>query len=172
MTQWSNPVFDLHYLLNTSTEAALRESHLDKILLHYHTTFTLITESLNCPVPAWNYEQFVAEFERTRLVGLLMGMCLIQGTLSKAGEKINSNNNSSLKNKKNVLHKIKSVATKLFFPVILQPSSQFIAKSVMKKMLEPIGQELVEGTNQVMNVRLLELLSEADRKGLLDSLCT
>ena len=172
MTQWSNPMFDLHYLLSTSTTGDVRKDHLDKILQHYHTTFTAITESLNCAVPNWSYEQFTAEFERTRLVGLLTGMCTVQGTLSKTGEKMTSNASSSFNNTNSVVRKIKSSAAKLFVLLISQPSFQFIAKSAFKKMFEPFAHELIEGKNQLMNDRVLDLLIDANENGLLDSLCT
>lgn len=40
----------------------------------------------------------------------------------------------------------------------------------MRKRLHPIGKELVEGKNEVMNQRLLDLLHEADDKGILDEM--
>ena len=103
-------------------------------------------------------------------MGFILGLCLIQGTLSEIGEKMNSNTSSSFNNTNSIVHKIKYVVAKLFFPIILKPSSLFITKSLMKKMFAPIGQELVEGKNQIMNDRVLDLLIEADKKGLLDSL--
>ncbi|KAA0185295.1 EcKinase 1 [Hyalella azteca] len=171
IAQWSNPVFDLHYLLNTSTTAALRENHLNAILRHYHTTFMSISDNLKTPVPDWNFEQFMAEFGRTSLVGFLMGMCLIQGTLSKAGEKINPNaGSSSGRPGRSLTGKFKSVAAKVIVPVAVRPSSQFIIKMAIKKMLSPIAQELIEGKNTIMNDRFMELLLEAEKKGLLDVL--
>lgn len=176
ISQWGNPVFDLHYLLNTSTTSTLRDQHLDDILHHYHATFTTITESLNCSVPNWTYDQFHAEFTRTSIVGFMMGMCLIQGTLSKAGEKLNPNSadNTSLaltnRPGKLFFNKIKTVAAKMFVPVALKPASQFLVKTTMKKVLAPIGVELVEGKNKSMNDRLMDLLNEAEKNGLLDIL--
>ena len=165
-------MFDLHYLLNTSTRVSMRQQHQDTILHHYHATFTTITESLNTTVPDWNYDQFLAEFGRTSLVGFMMGMCLIQGTLSKEGEKLNVNNTtSSAGDSKGVLYKIKSAAAKVMVPLVLKPSSYFILKSFLRKVFAPIGQELIDGKNTIMNERLLEHLDEADAKGLIDVLC-
>ena len=176
ISQWGNPIFDLHYLLNTSTTANLRNNHLDDILHHYFHTFTTITERLQTTVPEWTYESFLAEYKRTALVGFMMGICLIQGTLSKAGEKLNPNsinpadNNNRYKSVKSAVYKMKSMCAKAIVPLILKPSFQFMLKYPMKKMFDPIGAELLEGHNSTMNNRLKELLEEADKSGLLDDL--
>ncbi|XP_066949623.1 uncharacterized protein [Macrobrachium rosenbergii] len=175
ISQWNNPVFDLHYLLNTSTSFEMRRDHIEEILRHYHSTFTEITTKLGTPVPNWNYEQFKAEFERTALVGFLMGMCLIQGTLSKAGETINSSN-STCQNChcchpcKVVIDKVKAGMAKVAVSFAFKHSSGFFIHAALKRVLRPIAQELVEGNNEVLNGRLLDLLMEADEKGILDVL--
>lgn len=92
LTVWNNPVFDLHYLLNTSTTFTTRRNHTEEILKHYHDTFTEVTRAMNIHVPNWNYKQFKKEYDRTSLLGFLCGVCLIQGTLSKAGEKSSPKN--------------------------------------------------------------------------------
>ena len=51
-----------------------------------------------------------------------------------------------------------------------KPSSSYIMRTSVKKVLSPIGQELVEGSNELLNSRLLDLLLEADEKGVLDVL--
>ncbi|KAF2358275.1 Protein of unknown function DUF227, partial [Trinorchestia longiramus] len=170
IAQWNNPIFDLHYLLNTSTTPQMRDDHLDKILHHYHSTFMRISENVKTPVPDWNYDQFYAEFGRTSLVGFLMGLCLVQGTLSKAGEKLNPNAGgaSSARTGRSLFNKLKTVAAKVIVPVAVKPSSQFIIKQAMKKMLTPIAQELIDGENTILNERFLGLILEAERKGLLD----
>lgn len=175
ISQWNNPVFDLHYLLNTSTSCEMRREHAEEILRHYHKTFTEATTKMGTPVPNWNYEQFKAEFERTSLVGFLMGMCLIQGTLSKAGENINHAGSTCLNNAcchpcKVVVDKIKAGMAKAIVSFAFKPSLSYIMQASVKRILSPIGQELVEGSNEVLNGRLLDLLIEADEKGVLDVL--
>lgn len=86
LTQWNNPVFDLHYLLSTSTTYTTRKKYTEEILKHYHDTFTEVTRAMDTQVLNWNYKQFKREFERKSLFGFLCGATLIQGTLSKAGE--------------------------------------------------------------------------------------
>ena len=169
IAQWNNPVFDLHYLLNTSTSFTLRRDHAEEILRHYHTTFTTATTTMGTPVPNWNYEQFKAEFERTSLVGFLMGMCLIQGTLSKAGENINRGS-ACCPSSCWLTDKVKSGFAKVVVSLAFRPSSSYIMRSSVKKVLSPIAQELVDGTNEVLNTRLLDLLMEAEEKGVLDVL--
>uniref|UniRef100_A0A0P4WGL7 CHK kinase-like domain-containing protein n=2 Tax=Scylla TaxID=6760 RepID=A0A0P4WGL7_SCYOL len=170
IAQWNNPVFDLHYLLNTSTSFEMRRDHAEEILRHYHTTFTTATSTMGTPVPNWNYEQFKAEFERTSLVGFLMGMCLIQGTLSKAGENINRGGSACCPSSCWLTDKIKSGFAKVVVSLAFKPSSSYIMRASIKKVLSPIGQELVEGSNELLNSRLLDLLLEADEKGVLDVL--
>ncbi|XP_063590611.1 uncharacterized protein LOC134767532 [Penaeus indicus] len=175
ISQWNNPVFDLHYMLNTSTSFEMRRDHAEEILRHYHATFTDATNKLGTPVPNWNYEQFRAEFDRTSLVGFLMGMCLIQGTLSKAGETINHSGSTCLNNAccypcKVVVDKIKAGLAKIIVSFAFKPSSEYFMRASVKSVLSPIGQELVEGSNDVLNRRLLDLLTEADEKGVLDVL--
>ena len=175
ISQWNNPVFDLHYLLNTSTTFEMRRNHSEEILRHYHTTFTEATTKMGTPVPNWNYEQFKAEFERTTLVGFLMGLCLIQGTLSKAGETINHSSSSCSDCRcchpcKVVFGKLKAAVAKVVVSFAFKPSSGYFIRAALKRVLRPIAQELVEGNNEVLNGRLLDLLMEADEKGILDVL--
>ncbi|CAL4154776.1 unnamed protein product, partial [Meganyctiphanes norvegica] len=40
ITQWNNPVMDLHYMINTSTTRDIRTHHSEEILRHYHNAFT------------------------------------------------------------------------------------------------------------------------------------
>ncbi|KAG0710142.1 hypothetical protein GWK47_023424 [Chionoecetes opilio] len=170
IAQWNNPVFDLHYLLNTSTSFAMRRDHAEEILRHYHATFITATTTMGTPVPNWNYEQFKAEFERTSLVGFLMGMCLIQGTLSKAGENINRGGSACCASSCWLTDKVKSGFATIVVSLAFRPSSSYIMRASIKKVLSPIGQELVDGTNEMLNSRLLDLLMEADEKGVLDVL--
>ncbi|XP_050730456.1 uncharacterized protein LOC127005562 isoform X2 [Eriocheir sinensis] len=170
IAQWNNPVFDLHYLLNTSTSFAMRRDHAEEILRHYHTIFTTATATMGTPVPNWNYEQFKAEFERTSLVGFLMGMCLIQGTLSKAGENINRGGSACCPSSCWLTDTVKTGFAKMVVSLAFKPSSSYIMRASIGKVLSPIGRELVEGSNEVLNSRLLDLLMEADEKGVLDVL--
>ncbi|KAK3876037.1 hypothetical protein Pcinc_019132 [Petrolisthes cinctipes] len=175
IAQWNNPVFDLHYLLNTSTSYEMRRDHAEEILRHYHTTFTEATTKMGTPVSNWNYEQFKAEFERTSLVGFLMGMCLIQGTLSKAGENINRGGSKCCTCAcclpcKVVVDKVKGCFAKMIVSMAFNPASSYVMQASVKRVLNPIARELVEGSNEILNSRLLDLLLEADEKGVLDVL--
>ncbi|KAK7081596.1 hypothetical protein SK128_024979 [Halocaridina rubra] len=175
ISQWNNPVFDLHNLLNTSTSFEMRRDHAEEILRTYHTIFTEATTKLGTPIPNWNYEQFKAEFERTTLVGFLMGMCYIQGTLSKAGETINHSdvscsNCSCCHPCRLAINKMKAAMAKVIVSFALKPSSGYFIRAALNKVLRPIAHELVEGNNEVLNGRLLDLLMEADEKGVLDVL--
>ncbi|KAK3856192.1 hypothetical protein Pcinc_037465 [Petrolisthes cinctipes] len=172
LAQWNNPVFDLHYILNTSTTFKMRRDHTEEILQHYHDTFTKVTTAMRTPVPNWNYDQFKEEYERTSLIGLLCGVSLIQGTLSKAGEKlIQQRSNSSWgKFLQKLVDKITVGIAKISVSIAFKPVSFCIMKASIKKLLHPIGKELVKGSNRVMNKRLMDLLHEAYDNGMLDEM--
>ncbi|MCL4122300.1 UNVERIFIED_CONTAM: hypothetical protein GTU68_009832 [Idotea baltica] len=172
ITQWNSPVMDLHYLLATSTTSALRADHLSSLLLHYHSTFTAVTTALKAPAPHWSLEEFRVEFDSLSLVGLLMGLCLIQGTLSKAGEKINQQSapSSALCSGACVMNGLKSAVAKVAVPLAFHPSCNVLMKLSVKRLLKPIGRELLEGHNPLMNTRLLELVKEGQQNGLFEVL--
>lgn len=172
ISQWNNPVMDLHYMLNTSTTRDTRTQHTEEILRHYHSTFTAATGAMSTPVPNWNWEQFKAEYERTSLVGFLMGMCLIQGTLSKAGETINPSPSSGPTNNDccpcGWKKKCASASAKKIIPLTFKPSMEFVMNFAVRRLLHPIGEELKEQSNAVLNDRLLGLILEAEERGILD----
>ena len=172
ISQWSSPMMDLHYLLSTSTTAGLRSIHLESLLQHYHTALTRVSVALGCPIPNWSLDEFKVEYERLALVGLLMGMCLTQGTLSKEGEKINSSQKEETTSCccHCLCHCLKKSAAKVIVPLAFHPSCNFILQMSIKKLLQPIGRELKTGENKIMNQRLLDLVKEADQKGLFDVL--
>ncbi|XP_076039886.1 uncharacterized protein LOC143024709 isoform X2 [Oratosquilla oratoria] len=171
--QWTNPVFDLHYVISTSTTPELRKAHLDDVLRHYHETFTNVTKRLDSPVPDYSYEEFREEYDKSALVGLIMGICLIQGTLSKTGERM-LQTNDPVCNKAGCLpfkassDFFKSGVAKVITPLALHPSFRFIITVVFRKMFGPVADELISGTNQIMNKRLIGLLVEANENGVID----
>lgn len=177
LTQWNNPVFDVHYLLSTSTTYVTRKNHTEEILKHYHDTFTEIIRAMGTQIPNWKYKHFKQEYERTSLLGFLCGVCLIQGTLSKAEEKFSpkrpvSSNNAWLRPFQRLKDWFISVYAKIAVPLAFNPFSSCIMHFSMKKRLHAIGKELVEGNNEVMNKRLLDFLHEADDKGIIDAMST
>ncbi|KAK4327602.1 hypothetical protein Pmani_001933 [Petrolisthes manimaculis] len=143
----------------------MRRDHREEILQHYHDTFTKVTTAMRTPVPNWNYDQFKEEYERTSFLGLLCGVSLIQGTLSKAGEKLNQRRSNSYWG-----GKISEGIAKMSISIAFNPVSFCILKANIKKLLHPIGKELVEGSNWVMNKRLMDLLHEANNNGILDEM--
>ena len=173
ITQWNNPIMDLHYLINTSTTLNVRNEHSEDILKCYHKAFTTILSDLNCQIPDFDYQQFKMEFDRTSLVGFLMGLCLIQGTLSKAGEHLNEAQSTCLNNPlcrpiKFVCDKIKTVGAKLIVPVAFDPSCECLLRKCVQNKLKPIGTELASGRNEILNQRLQDLIDEAKDRGIFD----
>ncbi|KAL7641582.1 UNVERIFIED_CONTAM: hypothetical protein RMT77_007455 [Armadillidium vulgare] len=172
ISQWNSPIFDIQYLFATSATNELLCFHLQEFLQHYHRIFINVTKTLEAPVPNYSFEEFHTEFKRLSLVGLLMGITVIQGTLSKAGEKINPPQtiNPSFCSCTHLKNHILSLVAKIVIPFALRPSGKCILKLSIKKLLDPIGRELLEGKNEEMNERLLEHIKEGHRKRLLDVL--
>lgn len=176
MIDWGNvsigtPLFDLQYLLHTSTTGEVRRTHLEEILQQYHNSFTTLATKMGVPATNWTYEQFKKEWDRTYVVGFFLGIALTLGTLSTQNP-INKPSEPSVLDKsymmpvKMAVDGIKSGMAKLMVPVMLQHSGKGVIKVVFNQMLKPVFGELLSGKNEVMTRRLLDLVHEADEKGL------
>ncbi|XP_047481258.1 uncharacterized protein LOC125033632 [Penaeus chinensis] len=164
-SSWHNPMIDLQYLLHTSTTLELRKTHIDDILQKYHTVFTSLTTKLGAPLPHYSYSAFREDWERTAIYGFILGNITIQGTLSTTYSTTKSQGPSILDHGaltpiRLVVNSIKTGMAKLIGPIIL---GKFVGI-----MLKPIQREILSGTNEVLNARLLDVLCEADEKGLFD----
>ncbi|XP_050693910.1 uncharacterized protein LOC126984254 isoform X2 [Eriocheir sinensis] len=169
---WGPPVFDLQYLVHTSTTRTTRKDHLDEVLSQYHETFMRLTTHLGHPPANWSIEQLKSEWNKTYSYGFLVGCTLTQGTLSTTNPANKKNEPSVLD--KPMLFPIKFVvdgmtmgAAKLLSPLLLSGGGKKFIVSFMKKIMKPILEELKSGKNEAMNTRLLDLVYEADEKGLL-----
>ena len=66
------------------------------------------------------------------------------------------------------MHHTRSLAAKLCIPLVMKSAAQPLCRVLLKNLIAPIGRELCEGGNEVMNKRLLDLIDEAEDQGLLD----
>ncbi|KAK8719992.1 hypothetical protein OTU49_013642 [Cherax quadricarinatus] len=168
---WGNPVFDLQFLLYTSTTRTVRNAHLDHLLHLYHSTFTKLTAKLGSPAANWSYEQFKLDWDRTYTVGFLFGSTMSLGTLNTSIN-VNKAPQPSCLDKpfllpvKVVVDGIKLGMVKLFLPLFEKPIGEFLTKNMFLYIYKIILKELRSGQNEIMNTRFIDLICEADEKGI------
>ncbi|MPC57605.1 hypothetical protein E2C01_051590 [Portunus trituberculatus] len=170
---WGAPLFDLQYLIYTSTQRSVRKEYLDKALSHYHSTFTTLTTKFGYPLSNWGLTELKAEWEMTYAIGFLFGCTLVQGTLSTTNpfSKRQVSEPSILDKPfllpvKASLDAMKMGMTKMFMPLMFTPQGKKFFKMAMKKVMKPIFEELKSGKNEALNTRVLDLVYEADENGL------
>lgn len=168
---WGTPMFDLQYLVHTSTNRSVRKDHLDEVLRHYHSTFIMLTTQLGSPLPSWGLEELKAEWEATYPFGFLFGCILTLSTLSTTNP-ANKQPEPSVLDKplllpiKVLADGIKVGLAKAFLPLFTSPAGKKIIVGFMKKTLKPLSEEFKSGKNEAMNTRFLDLIYEADENGL------
>ncbi|KAG0714974.1 hypothetical protein GWK47_013009 [Chionoecetes opilio] len=171
-TSWGPPIFDLQYLVHTSTNRAVRKENLDEVLSHYHSTFMTLTTQLGYPPGKWDLSDFKAEWEKSYPLGFLLGCCLTAGTLSTTNP-ANKKPEPSILDKplllplKVLVNGMKLGMFKVLMPVFMSSGGKKLFAGLLRKLLQPTLEELKSGKNEAMNTRLLELLYEADENGLL-----
>nr|XP_045597162.1 uncharacterized protein LOC123757507 isoform X1 [Procambarus clarkii]XP_045597163.1 uncharacterized protein LOC123757507 isoform X1 [Procambarus clarkii] len=168
---WGSPFFDLQYLLHTSTTHTIRTTHLEELLHHYHSTFTRLAAKLGSPAASWNFRQFMIDWEKTCILGLLLGCSLTLGTLNTSSV-VNKEQGPSVLDKSFLLP-VRIVAdgmklgiAKFLASLFKKPNGESLTKKAFKLMYKPVLKELLSGKNEVMNNRVLDLFSEADKKGI------
>ena len=171
-SSWGPPVFDLQYLLHTSTNREVRKDHLEEVLSHYHATFTMLTTQLGHPLTNWSLADLKAEWEKSYPFGFLFGCALTQGTLSTKNPANRRKLEPSILDKP-LLHPVKVVVdgmklgvAKMLIPFSFSNTGRKMFLTVMKRMMKPLLDELLSGENEAMNSRLLGLIYEADERGL------
>lgn len=162
MTNWGMPVADLHYLLYSSTTYEVRKNHLDNLLKLYYDKFI----HLAGPIQGYTFERFYQQFQDTKIIGFCMGLMLSQGTLSEAGKNINQADSASTSVRGFKFNIKRAIAAKVV-PLICHPYFNKLMKVFAKKMFSPIAKEIEEGTNQILNQRLLGIFQEAKETGFL-----
>ncbi|XP_063614809.1 uncharacterized protein LOC134787914 [Penaeus indicus] len=172
-SSWNNPIFDLQYLLHTSTTLELRKTHIDDILQKYHTVFTSLATKLGAPLPHYDYSALREDWDRTAIFGFTLGNMLIQGTLSTTNPANKPRGPSILDHGaltpvRLIVNGFKTGMAKILGPIISGPNGGKFMEKFFGGILKPIQKEILSGTNEAMNARLLEILCEADEKGLFD----
>ncbi|XP_042877120.1 uncharacterized protein LOC122256462 [Penaeus japonicus] len=172
-SSWQNPMFDLQYLIHTSTTLEVRKTHIEEILQSYHAVFTSLTAKLGAPVTHYDYKAFREDWDRTAVYGFILGSILTQGTLSTTNPASKTREPSVLDHAaltpvRLLVNGLKTGMAKVIAPKIAGPNGAKFMEKFLGAILKPVKKELLSGTNQVLNTRLLELLCEADEKGIFD----
>lgn len=176
-SSWGVPLFDLQYLIYSSTQRCIRKEHLDKALSHYHSTFTTITTKLGCPLSNWGLTELKTDWEKGYPVGFLLSCTLVLGTLSTTNPFSKRQiSEPSILDKPFLLpvtvllDAMKLGMAKVFMALTFSLREKQLFKKVMKmamkKLMTPILEELKSGKNEAMNTRILDLIYEADENGL------
>nr|XP_045597164.1 uncharacterized protein LOC123757507 isoform X2 [Procambarus clarkii] len=170
-TSWGSPFFDLQYLLHASTTHTIRTTHLEELLHHYHSTFTRLAAKLGSPAASWNFTQFMIDWEKTCILGLLLGCALVLASLNTSSPVYKDPGPSVLDKSfllpmKFVSDGMKLGAAKCLVLLFEKPVGEYLAMKGFQLMYKPILKELLSVKNELMNNRILDLFSEADKKGI------
>lgn len=166
---WQNPIFDLVYLVYTSTTLSFRQKHLEEVLQHYHSTFTRITAYLNDPVTtSWSLDDLKNEWRRARLFGVLMGSVNAMVTLSKVVETLQIDDLEGSPST-GLLRKMKTLIARIILPVYDTRWAQPLVEASVKKGMKPYTKELLAGENDLTVTRVTDLLTEAGENGVFDT---
>ncbi|CAL4072357.1 unnamed protein product [Meganyctiphanes norvegica] len=166
MTYWNTPTIDLQYLLTTSTTGEFRRTHLDDVLRHYHATFTTATTKMGAPLSNWNFRIFKSEYERASYHGILKGLFVVLVTQSETGTKFQeiSQSHQNSKVKKTLL----KMTAKAMIPIMHSSIYTSMMDGTMIHYLGPIVEEMKSGKNKNLVDRVMDIVNEADEKGLFD----
>ncbi|XP_042204410.1 uncharacterized protein LOC121854091 [Homarus americanus] len=163
--QWHNPVYDLQYVVHSSTTFTLRQDHLEEILQHYYSTFNVVTAKMDVSVVNWSYEDFKNEWRRTLLSGTLLGMMVTMITQSEIGKTYQDTSTLS----SGVAAKIKTGIARVIMPIFMQPSFQFFTRRGLSMAFGKFFQEMLSDTNELMTSRVYELFTNANDSGVFDA---
>ncbi|CAL4121948.1 unnamed protein product [Meganyctiphanes norvegica] len=164
ISHWNTPVADLSYFFHSSTSPTFRKTHIDELLKYYHTIFTEITIKLGTPVPHWTFDQLKKEYDQMKVFGFLRALTFA-GIHSDAGTNLTLGDvQTGVTNP--VINSIKKGIAKAMVPLMLRPS---ILEAGMKKMLNPVREELLSGKNQLFCDLFLEILIEAEQNGIFEA---
>lgn len=159
---WRSPVVDLQYLIHTSTQKDLRRDHLKEIQMLYYDTFTSAAADLGAPLLHWGFGDFLTEWQRTAVAGLALGILVNLVTLSEFGRKF----------QRGTLSKgfISWLKTKFGNVIASIPGSLLVKFSYagLKTEWKTYFDEFASMNNPEMTTRVMDLVVEAHRAGVLD----
>lgn len=158
---WRSPILDLQYLIATSTQQDLRRDHLREVHMLYYNTFSAAAADMGAPLPHWGFEDFLAEWRRTAVAGLVFGVLVNLITLSEFARKFHHGNLST--------GFFSWLKTKLGEAMVLLPNS-FIVKmtcKVLKKEFKSLFDDLASMNNSEMTTRVMNIVVEAQQAGVL-----
>ncbi|MPC80605.1 hypothetical protein E2C01_075188 [Portunus trituberculatus] len=162
---WRNAIFDLHQIVYNCTSLSLRQQHLQKILERYHGTFTAATRDLGAPVPNYDLPEFLKEWERTALFGLIQSGIFANSIVlsEKAREGFVKGTPST-----GLWSLLAKGFAKVMVPLVMRGWFMNVIIEDTKKKFKPLLDEMKSGNNKLLNSTLVDILREANDRGLLD----
>lgn len=152
---WRNPIFDLQYLIYTSTQRATRRDHLKEVLTLYYESFTSAAASLDAALPHWRLEDFLAEYQKSAAAAMIFSVAVNLITLSDHGRKFNR---GTLTTGFSSWFRVKMSKTFSLMPSWVFPKMMYFG---MKKMMQIYFDDLASMSNPEMTTRVIDLVTEA-----------
>ncbi|KAK8395159.1 hypothetical protein O3P69_006124 [Scylla paramamosain] len=159
---WRNPVIDLLYVIHTSTQQDLRRDHLREVQKLYYDTFTSTAANLGAALPHWRFEDFLMEYQKSALMGVVFGLLVNLLTLSASAKKLSQGTLST-----GFISWLRVKFAKVMMSI---PNSWLIKMVYMgtKKAWKPYFEELASMNNPEMTTRVTNLITEAYQDGVLN----
>ncbi|KAG0702592.1 hypothetical protein GWK47_025077 [Chionoecetes opilio] len=161
---WRSPVTDLQYLIYTSTLQDLRRDHLKEVQMLYYDTITSAAADLDVPLTHWSFDDFVAEWRRTAVMGMVYGIMVNLISLSKFGRKLHHGTLTT-----GFTSWLKTVFGRMMMSIFMGPWMLKYTYQHFKMEFKDLFDDLASINNHEMTTRIMDLLNEAHRCGVLDS---
>ncbi|KAG7176523.1 uncharacterized protein LOC121874595 isoform X4 [Homarus americanus] len=162
--EWTTPVLDLQFFLQSSSTLALRRNHLEEILRRYYSIFTNATAQMGATVADWSYKDLKEEWRRTAKMGFLSGLSVNSVALSKAVATSKETNRIE----PGFMTAVQAMLSRFLLSIMTWPSVQSLLLHLVRKFYEPIIQEITRDGNELLCTRFDELVTEADDYGVFD----
>ncbi|XP_045109429.1 uncharacterized protein LOC123503593 [Portunus trituberculatus] len=152
---WRNPMFDLQYLMHTSTQKATRRDHLKEVQTLYYEAFTSAAASLDAPLRHWRFEDFLAEYQKSAAASKLFCVFVNLITLSEHGRIFNQ---GTLTTGFSSWLRVKMTKITALIPNRLISTMTY---PFMKKAMQIYFDDLASMSNPEMTTRIIDLVTEA-----------
>ncbi|KAK8381081.1 hypothetical protein O3P69_008166 [Scylla paramamosain] len=159
---WRSPMFDLQYLMHTSTQKATRRDHLKEVQTLYYETFTSAAASLDAALPHWKFEDFLAEYQKSAAASMIFCVFVNLITLSEHGRMFN----------RGTLTTGFSSWVRVRMSRIMRLIPQWLLHKMiffnLKKELKIYFDDLASMSNPEMTTRVMDLVTEAFQDFVVD----
>ena len=161
-------IFDLEYLLFTSTTSKIKEDCIQHALEQYYNTFKNITMAFDNALNNWNLENLKKEFISFSFMGFIYGIIINAITLSESAKTIFQSKNQ--KQAGPLTKKFLRFGIKLFIDYKDSSIVKFVNKTNVKKMILPLVEEITSGKNEILNNRIIDIINDCDKRGIFNDI--